>query len=58
MKIYDMLGREVAIAFEGEAKAGYYQKATFDASKMASGVYFARLQYGGKQLLQKMLLVK
>jgi len=39
-------------------KAGVYQQATFDASKMPSGIYFARLQFGQKQLLKKMVLAK
>ena len=58
LKIYDLLGREVATLFEGEAKAGYYQKVTFDAGKVGSGVYIARLEYDGNQLLRKMLLMK
>lgn len=58
LKVVDMLGREVATLFEGEAKSGYYQRVVFDASKVASGVYFSRLEFGGKQLLKKMLMMK
>ena len=58
LKVYDVVGREVATLFQGEAKAGYAVQATFDASRLASGIYTARLLFGGKQLLQKMVLMK
>ncbi|HTP81142.1 MAG TPA: T9SS type A sorting domain-containing protein, partial [Bacteroidota bacterium] len=58
LKVFDILGREVATLVDGEVKAGVLQQATFDASKMSSGIYFARLQFGGKQLMKKMLLLK
>jgi hypothetical protein len=58
LKIFDMLGREVATAFEGDVQAGYIQKAVFDASRLSSGVYFSRLQYGDKSLLKKLVLMK
>ena len=58
LKVYDISGREVATLVDGQMKAGVYQKAVFNASRFASGIYFARLQFGGKQLLKKMLLVK
>ena len=63
LKVYDMLGREVAVLVEGMKDAGYY-KATFDASRLASGIYFARLvatpQDGNKPFTKtmKMLLTK
>jgi predicted outer membrane repeat protein len=58
LKVYDLTGREVATLLDEERKAGVYQQVVFDASRLASGVYFARLQFGGKQLLKKMLLLK
>lgn len=39
--VYDVLGREVAQLVNGAREAGYHS-ATWDASIMASGVYFAR----------------
>jgi hypothetical protein len=53
-----MLGQEVATLFSGIAKAGHYIPATFNASRLASGIYFARLQYNGKSLEQRMLMTK
>jgi hypothetical protein len=58
LKIFNMLGQEVATLFSGIAKAGHYIPATFDASRFSTGIYFARLQYSGKSLVQRMLLTK
>jgi hypothetical protein len=58
MKIYSIIGQEVATLFNGNAHAGVIQKVTFDASSLASGMYVSRLQYGNKTLLHKMMLMK
>jgi hypothetical protein len=58
LKVYNMLGQEVATLFDGMAQAGHYISATFDGSRFASGVYFSRLQYNGKSLVQRMLMTK
>jgi hypothetical protein len=58
LKVYNMLGQEVATLFSGMATAGHYIPATFNASRLASGIYFARLQYNGKSLVQRMLMTK
>ncbi|MBN1398430.1 MAG: endo-1,4-beta-xylanase [Bacteroidetes bacterium] len=43
LKIYNLLGQEVATLFEGNQNTGTYT-ATFDGSRLSSGVYFYRLQ--------------
>ena len=43
LKIYDVLGNEVAILVNEEKPAGNYV-VSFDASKLSSGVYFYKLQ--------------
>ncbi len=58
LKVFDIVGREVATLLDENRKAGIYQQAVFDASRFSSGVYFARLEFGGKQLLKKMVLLK
>ena len=45
LAIYDMLGRRVALVDAGERAAGR-QEVVFDASNLASGLYFLRLQAG------------
>ncbi len=40
LKIYDLLGREVVTLVNGIKEVGYYNL-TFDASRIASGIYFA-----------------
>ena len=58
LKVYDILGREVATLLNENRKAGEYQQVVFDASRYASGIYFARMEFSGKQLLRKMILLK
>jgi hypothetical protein len=53
-----VLGREVVTLVDGEQKAGYVQQVTYHASKLASGTYFSRLEFNGKQLIRKMTLLK
>jgi len=57
LKIYDVIGREVATLVNEVKEAGSYS-ATFDASKLSSGLYFARLQSGDNVQLRKMALLK
>ena len=58
LKIYNTIGQLVATAFEGQVQGGYIQKAIFNASKLASGVYFTRLEMNGKSLIKKIALMK
>ncbi len=58
LKVFNMLGQEVATLFSGMAQAGHYIPVTFDGSHFASGVYFSRLRYNGKSLMQRMLMTK
>jgi hypothetical protein len=58
LKVYDLMGREVATLAQGPFSAGSHT-VLFHASELASGVYFAMLKVDGVQLpAQKMLLVK
>jgi hypothetical protein len=61
--VYDVLGREVATLKDGMKNAGSYF-ATFDGSRLSSGIYFVRFtvqpQDGSKQIVltRKMLMMK
>jgi len=57
LKVFDMLGREVATLVNGEMKAGSYS-VTFQASHLGSGVYYAVLHSGAEHLITKMLVTK
>jgi hypothetical protein len=58
VKIYNMLGQEIATVFDEVAEAGKIYQARFNASRLTSGVYMSVLESGGKRLFRKMLLVK
>ena len=55
--IFNSLGRQAAVLADGLMEAGWHQ-ATFDAGSLASGLYFAQIQYAGEVHVQKLLLVK
>jgi hypothetical protein len=57
LKVYDVLGKEVATLVNEYKEAGYYE-ASFDASRLSSGVYFYKLQAGNFVMTKKMLLAK
>ncbi len=58
LNVYNTLGQKVATLFDEVATAGEYHQATFDGSRFASGIYFARLQFGGQTLVKKLLMTK
>ncbi|MEW6194867.1 MAG: CARDB domain-containing protein [Bacteroidota bacterium] len=57
LKIYDLLGKEVAVLSNSEHEAGKYQ-VIFNASNLASGVYFYRLEAGSFNQTKKLILMK
>lgn len=57
LKIYDILGNEVYTLDASFRKAGYYE-ASFDATNLASGVYFYKLTTDRFVSTKKMLLLK
>jgi len=57
LKVFDLLGNEIATLVNGEMSRGTYS-VQFDGSKVASGLYFYRLQVGSKIETKKMLLTK
>ena len=57
LKIYDILGNEIATLLNEEKPAGYYEL-QFDASKLSSGVYLYKLQSNSFVQTKKMILLK
>jgi photosystem II stability/assembly factor-like uncharacterized protein len=57
VRIYDILGREVAVLVNEQLTAGKYE-VTWDASNFSSGVYFYMLTAGEYSVSKKMLMIK
>jgi parallel beta-helix repeat protein len=57
LKVFDLLGREVATLLDEHRTAGTHQ-VHFDARALPSGLYFYRLDAAGTLAIQKMLLAR
>lgn len=57
LRVFDILGREVAVLKDGFLEAGA-QHITFDGSDLTSGVYFVRFVTPKQTVTQKILLLK
>jgi len=57
LRIYDVLGREVAVLVNSEKSPGTYE-IKWDASGLSSGIYFYRLTVGSFIETRKMLLLR
>ncbi len=57
LRVYDMLGREVAILVDEKKSAGSYN-VSFHADKLPSGMYFYTLQTGEHSSTKKLVLLK
>ena len=57
LKLFDVLGSEIETIVNSEQDAGYYE-VEFNASRLASGIYFYRLQAGSFVETKKMVLMK
>lgn len=57
LKVFDVLGREVATLIDGELNAGEHS-VVFDAKDLSSGIYFIRLKTGEHTQTNKAIVVK
>jgi pectate disaccharide-lyase len=58
LKIFDMLGREVAELFNDVADPKQAYTLNFNASQLPSGIYFSVVQTGNQRAVSKMVLLK
>jgi hypothetical protein len=57
IRVYDILGREIALLVNEEKSAGTYSM-RFDASNLASGIYFYSIKAGKFNQVKKIVLAK
>ena len=57
LKVFDVLGSEVATIVNGEQSQGKYE-VEFDSNNLTSGIYFYRLHVGDYVNTRKMILLK
>ena len=57
IKVFNPFGQQVAVLVNKDQKAGEYVT-EFNASNLASGIYFYRIQTGNYSLTKKMILLK
>ncbi len=55
--VYDLLGREVVELVNEQKQPGHYA-ATFEAGRLASGVYVYRLSAGAVTMTRTMVLLR
>ncbi len=57
LKVYDVLGNEIATLVDEEKSTGVYE-INFNASNLASGIYFYKIQAGNFVETKKMILLR
>ena len=57
LKVYDILGREVAVLVNEEKQPGVH-KIVFDASQFSSGIYFYEIRMDNFSLVRKMIYLE
>ncbi|MCX6138797.1 MAG: T9SS type A sorting domain-containing protein [Ignavibacteriales bacterium] len=57
VKIFDLLGREVAVLVNGRKESGRYS-VQWNAAAMPSGIYFYRIEAAGYSATKKLILLK
>jgi hypothetical protein len=57
IKVYDMLGNEIATLMDEEKSVGTYEL-TWNAASLSSGIYFYQLKAGDFVNTKKMILLK
>jgi len=58
LKVYNMLGHEVATLVEGYRNANQSYRVEFDGNSLSSGIYFYTMTFDNQTVSKKMVLVK
>ena len=58
LKVYDILGNEVMVLVNDKLKSGQLYKVELNGDKLASGLYFYRLESGSKVATKKLILMR
>jgi hypothetical protein len=58
LRVYNLLGQEVASLFDAPAEPGRYYRVRFEGRNLPSGTYIYRLNSGQKVATSRMLLIK
>jgi len=58
LRVYNLIGREVATPFDATAETGRWYNITFDGSQLSSGTYIYKLESNNQTLARKFVLLK
>jgi poly(beta-D-mannuronate) lyase len=58
VRVYDVLGREVASLFSGDALPHQLYRVLFNGDGRATGTYYVTLEFGGSRIVRPMMLIK
>jgi hypothetical protein len=58
LRVYNLLGQEVATLYEGNVEANKVYATEFDAGGLASGLYYYQLRGGGAVLARRMMVLR
>ncbi|MBI5464820.1 MAG: T9SS type A sorting domain-containing protein [Ignavibacteriales bacterium] len=58
VRVFNLLGQELVQLFDGVAEQGRFYTVQFNAAQLPSGVYYYSIEYGGKQIVKRMMMLK
>jgi hypothetical protein len=58
VRIFNSLGQIVSSPFEGEVKAHQIKSVFIDGKNLSSGIYLCNVEFEGRQIAKKMMLIK
>ena len=58
LEVYNLIGQEISVLFDGQVKAFEKQTVNFNSSKLAEGMYICKLTIGKQMFYHKMMLTR